>query len=45
MQFTLNNGVKLPAIGFGTYLATDGNGEQTIIDALEVGERVIIEPS
>lgn len=39
MIFTLNNGVTLPAIGFGTYLATDGNGEQTIIDALEVGYR------
>ncbi len=39
MQLTLNNGIQLPMIGFGTYLATEGNGEQAILDALEVGYR------
>ncbi|MBE5928785.1 MAG: aldo/keto reductase [Lachnospiraceae bacterium] len=39
MEFVLNNGVKLPKIGFGTYRATENDGEQTILDALSVGYR------
>ncbi len=39
MEFVLNNGVILPAIGFGTYRATENGGEQTILDALSVGYR------
>lgn len=39
MEFTLNNQVTLPAIGFGTYRATEGNGEQVILDALATGYR------
>lgn len=35
--FQLQNGVLLPAIGFGTYKVTDGNGKQGISDALETG--------
>ncbi len=34
-----NNGVMIPAIGYGTYLATDGIGKQSIVDALTVGYR------
>lgn len=37
--FQLQNGVLLPAIGFGTYKITDGNGKQGIADALETGYR------
>lgn len=39
--FQLQNGVLLPAIGFGTYKATDGNGKQSISDALETGYRYL----
>lgn len=39
MSFDLSNGVVLPEVGFGTYKATEGNGEQVILDALEVGYR------
>ena len=35
--FTLNNGVKLPAIGFGTYKSTIEEGEAVITRALEAG--------
>ena len=28
--YTLLNGVEIPAVGFGTYLATEGNGKQGI---------------
>ena len=31
----LYNGIELPAIGFGTYLSTDGNGISAIQSALE----------
>lgn len=37
--YELNNGVRIPCIGFGTYKATDGNGEETIKTALEAGYR------
>ncbi len=39
MGFQLSNGMILPEVGFGTYKATEGNGEQVILDALEVGYR------
>ena len=39
--FRLSNGVDIPAIGYGTYLATEKDGKQTIIDALNVGYRYI----
>lgn len=35
----LYNGIELPAIGFGTYLSTDGNGISAIQSALECGYR------
>lgn len=37
--FELNNGIKIPCIGFGTYKATDGNGAAVIKAALETGYR------
>jgi diketogulonate reductase-like aldo/keto reductase len=40
-SFKLQNGVELPVVGFGTYLATEGNGKQTITDALESGYRYL----
>lgn len=39
-EFILPNGVTIPAVGFGSYLAT-GNGSQTITDALASGYRYI----
>lgn len=39
---TLNNGVKMPAIGFGVYQVPDlKQCEQAVSDALEVGYRSI----
>lgn len=37
--FELNNGIKIPCIGFGTYKATDGNGALVIEEALKAGYR------
>jgi hypothetical protein len=39
--FRLSNGVEIPAVGYGSYLSTEGNGKQAIIDALEAGYRYI----
>lgn len=39
--FTLNNGVKLPAIGYGSYLATANRGYETVLEALNSGYRYI----
>lgn len=41
MSFTLNNGVKLPMLGYGSFLSTVKDGKQTILDALECGYRYI----
>lgn len=38
-EYTLRNGVKVPAIGFGTYNPQDGDNKQIILDAMEVGYR------
>jgi diketogulonate reductase-like aldo/keto reductase len=35
--FTLNNGVQMPIIGFGTWDVRGAEGERCILDALEVG--------
>ena len=37
--FELNNGIKIPCIGFGTYKATEGKGAEVIKAALEAGYR------
>lgn len=39
MKFKLSNGVMLPSIGFGTYRATEENGQKVILDALKIGYR------
>ncbi len=39
--FTLKNGVCIPTVGFGTYLATENGGRQVILDALEAGYRYL----
>jgi diketogulonate reductase-like aldo/keto reductase len=38
----LNNGVKMPMLGFGVYQITDaGECEQSVLEALRVGYRLI----
>jgi 2,5-diketo-D-gluconate reductase A len=38
----LNNGVKMPIVGFGVYQITDpAECEQSVIDAIEIGHRLI----
>ncbi|MBO5608232.1 MAG: aldo/keto reductase [Treponema sp.] len=39
-EFTLSNGIKIPAVGYGSYLSTE-NGKQVIKDALDSGYRYI----
>lgn len=39
--FTLNNGVKLPAVGFGTWDVRGEVGKNAILTALELGYRLI----
>ena len=39
--FTLNNGVKLPAVGFGTWDVRGEAGKNAILTALELGYRLI----
>ena len=39
---TLNNGVKMPKVGFGVYQVTDQNEcRQVVLDAIDVGYRLI----
>ena len=39
---TLNNGVKMPQLGFGVYQITDpAQCEQAVVDAISVGYRSI----
>ena len=37
--YTLSNGVKIPAAGFGTYKAADGKSAEVISTAIEAGYR------
>ena len=37
--YTLNNGMKLPCIGFGTYQTINGDGKAVILDAIRAGYR------
>lgn len=37
----LNNGVKMPILGFGVYQIPEGQTKQAVLDALEVGYRLI----
>ena len=38
---TLNNGIKMPAIGFGVFQIPEEQTEQSVYDALMVGYRSI----
>lgn len=38
---TLNNGVKMPILGYGVYQVTKEECERCVLDALKVGYRVI----
>lgn len=38
---TLNNGVKMPKIGFGVFQINDRECEKAVLDAIEVGYRLI----
>ena len=40
-HITLNNGIKMPIIGFGTWPLKGEDCERAVIDALEVGYRLI----
>ena len=40
-EVRLSNGVRIPLVGYGSYLATEKDGRQTIIDALNEGYRYI----
>lgn len=37
--YTLNNGVEIPCVGFGTYKAAEGNSAEVISTAIEAGYR------
>jgi 2,5-diketo-D-gluconate reductase A len=41
MNITLNNGIKMPLLGFGTYLLNDLACEQSVLNALNIGYRLI----
>ncbi|WP_460939341.1 aldo/keto reductase [Spirosoma humi] len=41
MNVTLNNGIKMPLLGFGTYLLTGSACEQAVLHALTTGYRLI----
>lgn len=38
---TLNNGVKMPILGYGVYQVTQEECERCVLDALKVGYRSI----
>ena len=40
-NITLNNGVKMPLVGYGSLRLENGKGEQCVTEALEVGYRAI----
>ena len=37
--FKLNNGMKIPCVGFGTYKAAEGNNVEVLKTAIEAGYR------
>lgn len=41
MEFTLSNGLSMPAVGIGTFLMTPEQAEQAVCDALQCGYRMI----
>lgn len=41
MNFTLSNGIEMPAVGIGTFMMTPEQAEQAVVDALGCGYRMI----
>ena len=42
MEFvTLNNGIKMPKLGYGVYQTAPNDTERAVSDALEIGYRLI----
>lgn len=42
MEFvTLNNGVKMPKLGFGVFMIPNDETERCVLDAIDVGYRLI----
>lgn len=41
MYFTLSNGIKMPAVGIGTFMTSPEQAEQAVYDALTCGYRMI----
>ncbi len=41
MNFSLSNGVEMPAVGIGTFMMTPAQAEQAVYDALSCGYRMI----
>lgn len=41
MTFTLSNGIKMPAVGIGTFMMTPAQAEKAVLDALNCGYRMI----
>ena len=41
MTFTLSNGVKMPAVGIGTFLMTPAQAKKAVLEALNCGYRMI----
>ena len=40
-EFILENGISIPAVGYGSYLSTERDGKRVIKDALDAGYRYI----
>ena len=41
MTFTLSNGIKMPAVGIGTFMMTPQQAEAAVYEALSCGYRMI----
>ena len=40
-EFILNNGVKIPVVGFGTYKCTEQEGIESVVSAISNGYSLI----
>ena len=40
-EVTLYNGIKIPMVGYGSFLSTEKEGKQVILDAFDAGYRYI----
>lgn len=41
ITFTLSNGLRMPAVGIGTFLMSPAQAEKAVLDALNCGYRMI----